>query len=145
MSRTVRRLLEHKGYAIHAVQPLDTVFRAVEAMAERGIGALLVMEGDRLVGVLSERDYARQVILRGRDSRNTAVGEIMTRDVICVEPDRDIEACMALMTEKRIRHLPVVEQGHVIGVISIGDVVRAAIDDRDFHIQQLENYIATAG
>ena len=145
MIRTVRRLLAEKGRSIYWVSPGASVYTAIEQMATRGVGALLVMEGDRLAGVVSERDYARRVILRGRSSRETRVEEIMTAEVVCVDPDRNVEECMALMTERRIRHLPVVEGGQVIGVISIGDVVRAALDDRDFHIQQLESYIATAG
>lgn len=145
MARNVQRLLSEKGRSIFWVAPEATVFTAIEQMATRGVGALLVMDGDRLAGIVSERDYARRVILRGRSSKETRVDEIMTTDVVCVDSARSVEECMALMTEKRIRHLPVLEDGHVIGVISIGDVVRAALDDRDFHIQQLESYIATAG
>lgn len=144
MAKNVRDLLRVKGNAIYWVTPEATVYVAVEQMAERGVGALLVMDGESLEGIVSERDYARQVILRGRSSKQTCVREIMTADVVCVSPERSIEECMALMTERRIRHLPVVDSGEVIGVISIGDVVRAVIDDRDFHIAQLESYIATA-
>lgn len=145
MIRTVHRLLQEKGRSIFWVTPEATVYTAIEQMATRGVGALLVMDGDHLAGVVSERDYARRVILEGRRSSDTRVEEIMTREVVCVSPDRNVEECMALMTDRKIRHLPVVENGQVIGVISIGDVVRAALDDRDFHIQQLESYIATAG
>jgi len=145
MKKTVRRLLEEKGHAIHWVAPEASVYVAIEQMATRGVGALLVMDGERLAGILSERDYARQVILRGRSSKETRVDEIMTSEVVGVDPDRTVEECMALMTEKRIRHLPVIENSQVIGVISIGDVVHAALAERDFHIQQLESYIATAG
>lgn len=145
MTRTVRRLLTEKGRSIFWVAPAASVYTAIEQMATRSVGALLVMDGERLRGVVSERDYARRVILQGRSSRETRVEEVMTSDVICIDPERSVEECMALMTEKRIRHLPVLEDGQVIGVISIGDVVRAALDDRDFHIQQLESYIATAG
>ena len=145
MTRTVRRLLDEKGNSIFSLTPDDTVYAAIEQMAERGVGALLVMDGPKLVGIVSERDYARRVILKGRNSRETRVREIMTSEVLCIAPDRNVEECMALMTERRVRHLPVVEDGTLIGVISIGDVVRAAIDDRDFHIRQLESYIATAG
>jgi CBS domain-containing protein len=144
MAKNVRDLLRVKGNAIYWVTPEATVYVAVEQMAERGVGALLVMDGESLEGIVSERDYARQVILRGRSSKQTCVREIMTADVVCVSPERSIEECMALMTERRIRHLPVVDSGEVIGVISIGDVVRAVIDERDFHIAQLESYIATA-
>lgn len=141
MVKTVRHLLQDKGTTVHAVGPEDSVFEAISRMAEHGIGALLVMEGERLVGILSERDYARQVILKGRSSRETKVREIMTEKVVCVRPDRSVEDCMALMTDKRVRHLPVIEGDQVQGVISIGDVVRAVIAERDFHIQQLESYI----
>ena len=142
MARFVRDLLSKKGDAIFKVAPDDSVRTAIEQMAERGVGALLVMEGDRLKGIVSERDYARQVILKGRNSRDTRVAEIMSSKVICVDGDRSIEECMALMTGRRIRHLPVVQDDRVIGVISIGDVVSAAIAERDFHIQQLESYIS---
>lgn len=145
MTRNVQRLLEEKGRAIFWVAPEASVYTAIEQMATRGVGALLVMDGERLCGIVSERDYARRVILRGRSSKEMRVDEIMTTEVIAVAADRSVEQCMALMTEKRIRHLPVLDDGQVIGVISIGDVVRAALADRDFHIQQLESYIATAG
>jgi CBS domain-containing protein len=142
MAKFVRDLLTKKGGTIFHVAPGDSVRTAIEQMAERGVGALLVMEDDRLKGIVSERDYARQVILKGRNSRDTKVSEIMTSKVICVDGDRSIEECMALMTERRIRHLPVVHEDRVTGVISIGDVVSAAIAERDFHIQQLESYIS---
>ncbi len=145
MTRNVHRLLDEKGRSIHWVAPTASVYTAIDQMATRGVGALLVMEGERLAGIVSERDYARRVILRGRNSKETRVEEIMTKNVVCVDGERSVEECMALMTDRRIRHLPVVENGRVVGVISIGDVVRAALDDRDFHIQQLESYIATAG
>ena len=142
MARFVRDLLSKKGNAIFQVAPDDSVRTAIEQRAERGVGALLVMEGDRLKGIVSERDYARQVILKGRNSRDARVSEIMSSKVVCVDGDRSIEECMALMTGRRIRHLPVVQDDRVIGVISIGDVVSAAIAERDFHIQQLESYIS---
>jgi CBS domain-containing protein len=142
MARFVRDLLQKKGDAIFSVAPADSVRTAIEQMAERGVGALLVMEGERLVGIVSERDYARQVILKGRSSHDTPVADIMTSRVICVNPERTIEECMALMTERRIRHLPVVSEDRVSGVISIGDVVSAVIAERDFKIQQLESYIS---
>ena len=133
MARFVRDLLQKKGDAVFAVAPGDSVRSAIEQMAERGVGALLVMEGERLAGIVSERDYARQVILKGRSSHDTPVS---------VHPERTIEECMALMTERRIRHLPVVADDRVTGVISIGDVVSAVIAERDFQIQQLESYIS---
>jgi CBS domain-containing protein len=142
MAKFVRDLLNKKGNTIYQVAPDDSVRKAIEQMAERGVGALLVMEGDRLKGIVSERDYARQVILKGRNSRDTKVSEIMTSKVICVGADRSIEECMAMMSERRIRHLPVIHEDRVTGVISIGDVVSAAIAERDFHIQQLESYIS---
>lgn len=143
MAKYVRDLLREKGSAVYWVTPESSVYVAIEQMAERGVGALLVMDGARLEGIVSERDYARRVILRGRSSKETLVKEIMTAEVVCVTTERTTEECMALMTNRRIRHLPVIEESQVIGVISIGDVVRAAIDERDFHIQQLESYIAT--
>lgn len=142
MARFVRDLIAKKGDTVFSVAPQDSVFTAIEQMAERSVGALLVMEGEKLRGIVSERDYARQVILKGRSSNDTSVSEIMTERVVCVDPERTIEECMALMTGRRIRHLPVVEDGHVTGVISIGDVVSAAIAERDFQIQQLESYIS---
>jgi CBS domain-containing protein len=117
------------------------VFEALSLMAEKGIGALLVFEEHVLVGIFSERDYARKVILMGRSSRNTAVGEIMTKKVLVVHPNQTMDDCMALMTDKHIRHLPVIEDDCVIGIISIGDVVKEIISDQEFVIGQIENYI----
>ena len=142
MARFVRDLLSKKGSDVFSVRPQDSVRSAIEQMAEREIGALLVMDGDRLVGIVSERDYARQVILKGRSSQDTPVRDIMTERVVCVHPERTVEECMALMTDRRIRHLPVLVDDRVTGVVSIGDVVKAAIAERDFHIQQLESYIS---
>ncbi len=139
--KTVRDLLAIKGDAIHAVSPEGSVFDALGVMAEKDIGAVLVLEGERLVGILSERDYARQVILKGKTSRETPVREIMTPHVVCVTLERTIDECMALMTDKRCRHLPVVEGEKVIGVLSIGDVVKAVISEKQFQIEQLEHYI----
>ncbi len=141
MKTRVKDILRHKGTHVWAVAPNDTVFKALEVMAEHDIGAVLVMEGDELRGILSERDYARKVILLGRASRHTPVKEIMTREVETVSPEATIEECMAMMTEKRFRHLPVVEGGKVVGVISIGDVVKAIIDDQAFLLDQMEKYI----
>lgn len=142
MAKFVRDLIRKKGDDVYSVSPTDSVRTAIEQMAERGVGALLVMEGDRLKGIVSERDYARQVILKGRASHDTPVQDIMTERVVCVDPERTVEECMALMTDKRIRHLPVVSGDRVTGVISIGDVVKAVIAERDFQIQQLESYIS---
>ena len=139
--KTVRHLLDEKGRQIWSVAPGDSVFVAIEAMATQGIGALLVMENDELRGIVSERDYARKVILKGRSSKETNVREIMTERVICIDPESSVEDAMAVMTDKRIRHLPVIVDGKVDGVISIGDVVRGVISEREFHIEQLEKYI----
>jgi CBS domain-containing protein len=137
----VSDLLKHKGRDIWFLPPDATVYEAIDQMAQKSVGALLVMEGERLVGIVSERDYARKVILKGKASQETEVREIMSRPVICVRPEFTIEETMALMTEKRVRHLPVVVDDKVMGVISIGDVVRGIIDDKEFYIQQLTNYI----
>lgn len=137
----VSDLLNHKGRDIWFLSPDATVYEAIDQMAQKGVGALLVMEGERLVGIISERDYARKVILKGKASRETLVREIMTQPVICACPEFTVEQTMALMTDKRVRHLPVVVEERVVGVISIGDVVRGIIDDKEFYIQQLTNYI----
>jgi CBS domain-containing protein len=142
MITSVRKMLEGKG-SIYTVPADASVFEALRIMAERNIGAVLVTDGDELAGILSERDYARKVILKGRSSRETRVREIMTSDVICIDPSWTAEQCMALMTEKRIRHLPAVENGRLIGVVSIGDVVRAVIDEQLMTISTLERYIAS--
>lgn len=140
--KTVAHILAGKGSEIYAVAPSDTVYVALELMAEKGTGAVLVMEGSQLVGILSERDYARKVILMDRSSRDTPVADIMTPRVSVVPPDRSVEECMALMTDQHIRHLPVVDGDEVVGVVSIGDIVKAAISEREFMIEQLERYIS---
>ena len=134
-------LLKHKGRDVWSLTPDATVYDAIDQMAQKGCGALLVMDGDRLVGIVSERDYARKVILKGKASRETLVREIMSYPVVCAPPELTVEETMAIMTEKRVRHLPVVVDDRVVGVISIGDVVRGIIEDKEFHIQQLTNYI----
>jgi CBS domain-containing protein len=126
---------------VWSIEPSASVYDAIELMAEKGIGALLVMEAGKLVGILSERDYARKIILQGRASKSTAVKEIMTSRVAYTDPEQDIQECMALMTDKRIRHLPVLESGQLCGVVSIGDLVKAIIDEQKFIIEQLERYI----
>lgn len=138
---TVSQCLKSKGQAVWTTRPDVSVYEALEMMAEKDIGALLVMDGDRLVGIFSERDYARKVILQGKSSRDTWVSEIMTPKVVYVRPQHTIEECMALMTEKRIRHLPVLDGERLVGVISIGDVVKAIISEQKFVIEQLEHYI----
>lgn len=140
--RSAQHLLEGKDGAIHAIGPDDSVLDAIRRMAEKHIGALLVMEGEALVGIVSERDYARKVILRDRSSRDTPVREIMSAPVITVEPTAGVDACMRIVTERRVRHLPVVEHGRVIGVLSIGDLVKAVIDEQAQEIRQLQGYIA---
>lgn len=141
--KKVKDILETKGHAVWFIEPSALVYDAMKLMADKGIGALLVMEERRLVGIISERDYARKIILQGRSSRSTNVQEIMTSRVVYTEPERNIEECMALMTEKRIRHLPVMEGGQVCGVISIGDLVKAIIAEQKFIIEQLERYITS--
>lgn len=140
--RTVRQLLEDKSRRIIAIAPDKPVIEAIRLMAEQHIGAVLVMEGTRLSGIVSERDYARKVILMGRSSKDTRVHEIMSSPVITVAPTDTVNQCMRLMTERRIRHLPVADEGSVVGVVSIGDLVRAVIEDQQQEIEQLQHYIA---
>ena len=142
MAATVRNMLRGKS-EIYSVEPSDTVFDALRMMADKNVGAVLVRSGAMIEGIFSERDYARKVILVGKTSRETLVSEIMTTQVICVEPGWTAEQCMALMTERRIRHLPVVEQGRLMGVISIGDVVRAVVDEQQLTIDSLQRYITS--
>ena len=139
--KTVTQLLRTKGQGILSVSPETPVFNALQVMAEKNVGALLVVEREELVGIFSERDYARKVILKGKSSKDTPVREIMSSHVLYVRPEQTIEDCMALMTDKRVRHLPVVVEEKVVGVISIGDVVRGIIDDQEFHIHELTKYI----
>ena len=145
MATTVHDVLRGKGSDVISVSPTATVFEALQVLAKRNIGAVLVLEGSRLVGILSERDYARQVILKGKASKDTPVREIMTTSVVCVHPEYTIEECMALMTDKRFRHLPVLADDRLLGVLSIGDVVKALLDEQAFRIEQLESYIASGG
>jgi len=137
---TVRQILAGKP-AVYSVTPETRVFDALTLMAERNVGALLVVEGERLAGVFSERDYARKVVLLGRSSRETPVGEIMSTRVVSISPSQTAGECMALMTQARIRHLPVLESGRIVGVVSIGDVVRSVVEEQRFTIEQLESYI----
>ncbi len=141
--KTVRDILKVKGDEIWRIKPDASVFEALELMAEKKVGALMVMDGERVAGIISERDYARKVILLGRSSPSTMVKEIMTSAVVYTHLEQPIEECMALMTDKRIRHLPVMEEGKLIGVISIGDLVKSIIDDQKFIIEQLERYITS--
>jgi CBS domain-containing protein len=138
---TVRQLLDRKDRAVFSVGPEAPVLEAIRAMAEHHVGALLVMKGEVLAGIVSERDYARKVILRGRSSSDTPVRDIMTFPVLTVSPDTSVEQCMQLVTDKRVRHLPVLDAGRVIGMVSIGDLVKAVIAEQQQQIQQLESYI----
>lgn len=138
---SVRHLLHEKGGQIWSVGPKATVYEALELMAEKNAGAVLVLENSKLIGIFTERDYARKVVLKGKTSKTTTVGELMTTEILYVNPDDTIEDCMALMTEKRTRHLPVMESGKLVGLVSIGDVVKAIISDREFTIRELERYI----
>ena len=138
---TVRNILQSKGSDIWSIAPDTLVFDALKVLSEKNIGALLVVESDRLVGIFSERDYARKVALKGETSHNIAVRNIMTPEPVFVTPDQTIENCMALMSDKHIRHLPVLENNKLIGMISIGDVVKAVISEHVDTIKQLENYI----
>ncbi|HEY3657679.1 MAG TPA: CBS domain-containing protein [Steroidobacteraceae bacterium] len=140
--QTVNQLLRVKGSQIFSVAPTDSVLRAIEIMATRHVGALLVMNQGTLLGIISERDYARKVILKNRSSHDTPVGDIMSSPPITVSPENTVHHCMELMTEGRFRHLPVVEAGRVVGMLSIGDLVKAVIEDQRDQIEQLERYIA---
>jgi CBS domain-containing protein len=135
------QLLKHKGRVIHSVPPEAPVLEAIRLMAEHGVGALLVMQGEQLVGVVSERDYARKVILKGRSSNETEVRQIMSAPVLTVRAEQSVHDCMRIMSEHRIRHLPVVDDNGVIGVLSIGDLVRAVVEEQQKTIADLEQYI----
>jgi len=142
VTKLVSDILDSKGHEVWAVKPDDTVFDSLQLMAEKGIGALLVMDGDRLVGIVTERDYARKVILEGKSSKTSSVAEVMTKRVLCVTPEQTIDECMALMTDKRARHLPVLDHKRVIGIISIGDLVKTMISEQQVLIDQLQHYIS---
>lgn len=140
--KRVDQVLREKGPEFWSVTPGATVFKALELMAKQNIGAVLVMEGDLLVGIFSERDYARKVVLEGKSSKDMPVRDIMTSKVVCVRPEQGIDECMALMTNKHVRHLPVIEGDRVVGVISLGDVVKVKISEQEFTISQMEHYIS---
>ncbi|MBT8127033.1 MAG: CBS domain-containing protein [Gammaproteobacteria bacterium] len=142
---TVLHILKKKGSAVWSIPPDENTYRALEIMAEKDIGALLVVEDDQVVGLFSERDYARKVILKGKHSKDISVTEIMTKDVISIPPDTTTFHTLELMTNKRVRHLPVLEDGKLIGLISIGDVVQAIINELKASVQQLEQYISSGG
>ncbi len=137
----IRHILDTKGHNVFTVRPDDTVADALQLMADKDIGAVLVTDGDHVVGIFTERHYARRVFLMGRTSPTTLVREVMVKDVIYVEPDQSVESCMAIMAAKHIRHLPVLSDGTLVGIISIGDLTRSAIADREFNIEQLVLYV----
>lgn len=139
--KTVQQLLESKRYSVVSVASSSTVLDALKVMAEKEIGAVVVIDNDHLAGIFSERDYARKVVLQGKSSKDTPVREIMTEKVVCVRPEQTVEDCMGLMTDRRIRHLPVLDHKRVIGVVSIGDIVKEMLSEKEFVIRQLESYI----
>ena len=139
--KTLRQLLQAKPAGILSIAPDARVIDALKVMAEKNVGALLVMDSGRLIGIITERDYARKVILQGKSSLDTPVREIMTGKVLCVHPDQSVEECMGLMTDKHVRHLPVMDGDKLIGVLSIGDLVKETIAEQQFTIKQLESYI----
>lgn len=140
--KTLQRVLEDKGKDVYFTLPTASVFEALEEMAKRDVGALIVLEDGKVAGIFSERDYARKIILVGKSSRETPVSEIMTTRVIYARPEQTLDECLALMTDKRIRHLPIMRDGELIGVVSIGDLVKGIIDEQRFIIGQLENYVS---
>ncbi|GBE09773.1 inosine-5'-monophosphate dehydrogenase [bacterium BMS3Bbin12] len=140
--KTVRQLLDEKGSTVWTIAPDASVYEAIALVAEKNIGALLVVQDGKPVGLVSERDYARKVILKGHTAGTLSVRDIMTRRPVCTDPDETLEQCMAVITERRVRHLPVLECGDIIGLISIGDLVKAIIDEQQFVIEQLERYIS---
>lgn len=143
MLDTIGSILGRKRREVWSVAPRASVYQAIALMAEKSIGAVLVIEGDKLVGIVSERDYARKVILQGRSSKETRVDEIMTGELIVVTPENTVDECMVLMTERRVRHLPVLDRGKLVGIVSIGDLVNAVIADQAHTIAQLQTYIGS--
>lgn len=139
----VRQLLKEKGHNIFTVGPDETVFDAIRKMADENIGSLVVCEGKKLIGIITERHYARNVFLKGRASPSTLVKDVMETQVVFVRPDQTVDECMAVMSEKRVRHLPVMDQGKLIGIISIGDLVKHIISDQKFTIDQLTHFISS--
>ena len=142
LAGTVGSVLKQKGSEVWLVAPDQTVYEAIERMADKGVGALLVISGGKLVGIISERDYARKVILKGKSSRTTLVKEIMTSPVIFVTPDQSVDECMGIITKNRIRHLPIMENEKVLGVVSIGDLVKWVVSEQEETIEHLQNYIS---
>lgn len=138
----IRDVLNAKDKTVHTISPDATVFDALNLMSEKGIGALIVMDGDKVAGIISERDYARKIILKGKSSKETLVKEVMSSHLFHVKPGNTVEECMVLMTGKHVRHLPVFDEGRFVGIVSIGDVVKAIISHQEFLIDQLSNYIS---
>ena len=138
---TIAEILRDKGSEVWSVSPDEIILDALKIMAEKGVGALLVMDKDKLVGIISERDYARKVALEGRSSRESKVSEIMSHRVLCARPDQTVQECMALMSDKRSRHLPILDHKEIIGIVSIGDLVKSIIADQQFEIENLQYYI----
>jgi len=141
---TVKHVLDQKGYDVYFIHPDASVFDAIKMMAENNVGSLVVLDDGKLVGLIAERHYAREIILRGRTSRGTLVRDIMSKEVICARSDQPVEECMAVMTAKGVRHLPVLEHGRLVGIVSIGDMVKSVISDQKFMIEQLEHFIQGA-
>jgi CBS domain-containing protein len=142
MTVSVRQVLEAKGAQVHSVPPGASVFEALEVMAKHDIGAVVVAEGECIAGIFTERDYARKVILKGKASKETRVGDLMTPNVLTVSPSQSVDDCMQLMTENRVRHLPVVDRGRLVGIVTIGDAVKTVIAHQEATIRQLSSYIA---
>jgi CBS domain-containing protein len=140
---TVKQLLDQKGHEVLSIGPDDSVFDAIKKMADNDVGSLVVTEGEKLVGIITERHYARNVFLKGKSSPETTVREIMSTHVVCARPEQSVEECMAVMTDKAVRHLPVLERKQLIGIVSIGDLVKNIISDQKFVIEQLEHYITS--
>jgi len=138
---TVKHVLDQKGHHVHFIHPDASVFDALKMMAENNIGSLVVLEGGKLVGVITERHYAREIVLKGRTSPGTLVRDIISTKVIYARPDQSVEECLAVMTARAVRHLPVLEGGRLVGIVSIGDMVKSVIDDQKFMIEQLEHFI----
>ncbi len=137
----VKHVLDQKGRDVHAIRPDASVFEALKMMAEKNIGALVVLEDNKLVGIITERHYAREIILKGRTSPGTSVRDIMSTKIVCTRPDQSVDECMALMTAEAVRHLPVLEHGRLVGIVSIGDMVKSVIGDQKLLIEQLEHFI----
>lgn len=140
---TVKQLLDQKGHEVLSIGPDNSVFDAIKKMADNNVGSLVVLEGEKLVGIINERHYARNVFLKGRSSPETTVRDIMSTHVVCARPEQLVEECMAVMTDKAVRHLPVLENKKIVGVVSIGDLVKSIISDQKFVIEQLEHYITS--